>query len=170
MSVIDSYCTNYTEYDLNELRDQLVGTVNAVRNLMPNPIDIVTLDAGDVTTYPVDPAGVIEYRVYDEIINYGFLKGETDYRGACGVPQTVSVVRIRNLPEPVQGVLLIVPRVIAEAIPERPDLRYPAGAVTGDDGELVGYIGLGCASLCQLHYGSIRKYPNQKDYYVVKTD
>lgn len=47
------------------------------------------------------------------------------------------------MPEPQDGVLLLVSRVVFDALPERSDLVYPTRLVRDDDGRVVGCAALG---------------------------
>jgi hypothetical protein len=50
----------------------------------------------------------------------------------------------QGLPEPEDGVVLVVSALVAEAAPEREDLAYPGEAIRDSDGKIVGAKGL-CA-------------------------
>ena len=52
---------------------------------------------------------------------------------------------VENLPEEKEGIIYIVSRIVAEALPHRKDLYFPNESVRNEKGQIVG-----CRSLCTL--------------------
>jgi hypothetical protein len=65
--------------------------------------------------------------------------------GPLTVPivRTSSTVVVTGLPDPATGVLLIVARAVATALPDRHDLAYPHDAVRDHNGVVIGCRALG---------------------------
>lgn len=66
--------------------------------------------------------------------------GVSKYIGdVAGVPVKVTEYGdVSGLPDPVEGVGLIVSRMVAAALPHRDDLFVPGGLVRDDEGKVVG--------------------------------
>ena len=103
--------------------------VLAVRNLTPHQIKII----GD-KTYP--PDGVVAR-----------CKATTKSAGEiAGIPITRTVMgEVEGLPHQKKDTILIVSRIIAEALPQRDDLFIPNETVRDEKGQIIG-----CRSLCTL--------------------
>lgn len=113
----------------------LVGP-NTVRlvNLTPHEVHVHGIDGTlrlpvtpSVTRLPVerDPVGVVEV-------------------GGVRIPLTVSILNgTPQLPEPEPGVLLVVSRAVAEALPERSDLVFPDQLIRDENGVVTGCRALG---------------------------
>ena len=91
-------------------------------NLTPHAINIV----GGVT---IPPSGKIA-RVEMETETVDTVNG---------IPLTVSIVGLPvNLPEPSEGTLFIVSRMVAAAVPERGDLIFPGELERDENGRVIG--------------------------------
>jgi len=102
-------------------------------NLTPHPITIV--EGEQSTMYPVDgpvPRLAVEREVLGQINGIGIV------RSTMGEPT--------GLPEPQDGVILIVSALVAEhpSVAWRSDLAYPGEAIRDSDGKIAGAKGL-CA-------------------------
>lgn len=60
-----------------------------------------------------------------------------------GIPLMISnFCGVSNLPEPVEGVLYVVPAYVREALPERTDLASPAKFLRDEAGHIIGCCAL----------------------------
>lgn len=106
-------------------------------NLTPHVVRLV----GEDQTVELPPAGpparvVLRPDRPDGAVRVGSLVVPLKRTAATGV--------VTGLPEPRPGVMLIVARPVAEALPERDDLVYPHETVRNADGVVVG-----CRSLAR---------------------
>ena len=103
-----------------------------IRNLTPHPVNVISGD-GSVITYPVDgPAPRVAMGKKDAgriVDQYG---NEIDDSVTWASPD------VTDLPEPEEGVILIVSRMTADAAGGRPDLRSPEGIVRDETGRIIG--------------------------------
>lgn len=53
---------------------------------------------------------------------------------------------VTGLPEPEEGVFLIVSQLVVQALPERHDVGFPAGLVRNEVGDIVGFSMVGVAA------------------------
>lgn len=119
-------------------------------NLTPHPIVLRSATLGTrytiAPTLPTPRAGEVRDRT-DEI-NVEVLPTD-DKPAGFQFPVTVNNLRlgrVENLPDPRPGVLLIVSRVIAEALPDRTDLVIPDEMIRDDQGRIVG-----CRALARVN-------------------
>lgn len=112
------------------------GDVRLV-NLCPHDVVIHGRD-GTTLTVPPEPVAA---RCVVERVEVGTLVVD-----GCSLTMVESqVVEPPTLPESTVGVLFIVSRMVAEAMPDRRDLVFPDGLVRDDEGAVVG-----CAALARL--------------------
>ncbi len=105
-----------------------------IRNLTPHTVHLVTA-AGTVQLPPeASPA-----RLRQEATATGHIEAD----GATLQLFDVGVGGVENLPAFHAGVWLVVPRLIADACPERRDLVFPYHEVRDDAGRVVGCRALG---------------------------
>lgn len=105
-----------------------------VRNLTPHA---VTLCSGR-TVVELPPDGLVARR--DDMTEP---TGSVDVGGLAIPCVRVDHGAISGLPDQMDGVLLIVSRVVAEALPGRSDLCFPTDLVRDADGHVVGCRSLG---------------------------
>jgi hypothetical protein len=101
-----------------------------VVNLTPHSITVVC-DDGSAITYPAPGSGVSAARVAVTSVPAPPL--------ADGCP-TVRMSRgdVQDLPAPAPGVLYIVSRMVADAVPDRDDLLVPGAPVRDAHGAVIG--------------------------------
>ncbi len=126
-------------------------------NLTPHALTILS---GDVTTHipcsgPAPRLGV-DREPLGELMDTsdGHFDGGTHFYDEDGMPWPCPVFPIvrstmgepTGLPEPQEGVILIVSALVAEhpSVSHRPDLAYPGEAIRDDSGKIIGAKGL-CA-------------------------
>lgn len=103
-----------------------------IRNLTPHPVNIV-LANGETITYPVDgpaPRVVMGKQESGKITDQ--FGNEIEDSVTWASPD------VTDLPEPEEGVIMIVSRMTADAVGGRPDLRCPEGIVRDEAGRIVG--------------------------------
>lgn len=101
-----------------------------LKNMCPHDLDIL---AEDGTVLTIKPTGVVpRCRQTEEVI--GIVNGIKITRQTFG--------DVVDLPEPQEGVQLIVSRVVAMALPQRTDLLMPGPIIRGADGVAIGCKGL----------------------------
>lgn len=105
-------------------------------NLTPHLLNL-NIDAATVITQPPDgpPARVQEVRGEPEIVAGEF--------GSVPVIDVSYAAHVAGLPDPREGVLLVVSRLTAAAVPDRDDLVFPLDEVRNDKGDVVGCRALG---------------------------
>lgn len=105
--------------------------ITELRNLTPHDINILYEGSHKrAKTFPSEGSA----RVAGVSKNVG---------GVCGVPVKVTEYGgVSGLPDPVEGVGLIVSRMVAAALPERDDLYVPGGLVRNLAGQVVGCLHL----------------------------
>ena len=113
------------------------GSAPAVVNLTPHVVRLV----GDEITVELAPAGpparvVLQPDQADGVVRVGPL--------AVPLKRTAASRVVTGVPERRPGMLLIVARPVAEALPERDDLVYPHDTVRNAEGMVVG-----CRSLAR---------------------
>ena len=101
-------------------------------NLTPHPLSLLAAD-GTVVSLPV---GGPAPRLKANRAPLGEIEGLPLVRTSLGA--------VEGLPAPVEGTILIVSALVAEACPDRADLVSPGEAVRDADGKIVGARGL-CA-------------------------
>lgn len=106
------------------------------RNLTPHPLNVKTA-GGDCITLPPAPDWAARV-VYDTP------PPEQTRINGHEVAVTVAgpVREIVGLPEPEEGVVLIVSKAVADAAPARGDLMSPGRLIRDEDGRVVGCDGL----------------------------
>lgn len=110
------------------------------RNLTPHALSIVPMDLGlgcDPVTIP--PTGIVARRsvIRRDDAGEGLGDGEHAFHVACE-----SLGPVEGLPEPEDGIVYIVSRIVAEAVPHRRDVVAPGEAVRDSAGRIVGARGL----------------------------
>ncbi len=101
-----------------------------IRNLTPHALSLVS-SVGSVVVIP--PSGVVPRR---ETIRQ-------TVAAVAGLPVVAEALgRVVGLPDPEEGVVLVVSRLVAEAVPGRADVYAPGEAVRDDGGRIVGARGL----------------------------
>jgi len=131
-----------------------------LRNLTPHPVVLHCADpfGGADHVYTIAPEGLIP-RVADEAVHTSplgrdaedgwFSPGDNagwgtfdDFVQECPsgyLPLVLlSTGEVTDLPAPEDGVILIVSRVLAQALPSRTDLRFPHDAVRDEQGRITG--------------------------------
>jgi hypothetical protein len=107
-----------------------------LRNLTPHPVMIV----GESDSIALPPCSSPP-RIADQILrSTSIVVGRLDIPLRDIAPGTVS-----GLPEPQEGVLLIVARIVAATRPDRADLVVPFDDVRDHDGRVIG-----CRALARL--------------------
>lgn len=96
-----------------------------LQNLTPHPIVI--------NGHTIHSSGVA--RVKQETNEVGYI--ETEF-GRIPITVTELSSNVLNLPEPVEGVFLIVSAIVRQALPDRPDLASPSGLIRDEAGRIVG--------------------------------
>jgi hypothetical protein len=100
-----------------------------IKNLTPHALNIVTPE-GVVT---VAPSGMVA-RCSTTVTPAGVVNG---------IPLTRTVFgAVVNLPDPVDGILLVVSALVRGAVPERGDVASPGELVRDEAGQPVGCRGL----------------------------
>jgi hypothetical protein len=112
-----------------------------IRNLTPHTVDLLVCDR--TITVPADPAGPARVPFVPDID-----AGTIDLGGGASVPLLLTQLgtEVTGLPEPRDGVTLIVSRQVAEARPERHDLVFPHRVARGPDGQPIGACALARAA------------------------
>lgn len=105
-----------------------------IRNLTRHPVHIVTAD-GQVELAPDAPP----VRLRQEATAAGWV----DVDGGVVELFDIGADGVEDLPAPAAGVWLIVPRIVADACPERHDLVFPYREVRDDVGRVIGCAALG---------------------------
>lgn len=105
-----------------------------IRNLTPHPVHVVTAKGQAEITPDAPPA-----RLRQEAI----AAGSVDVDGAAVELFDIGTEGVENLPAPQSGVWLVVPRVVAEACPERRDLVFPYREVRDSAGRVIACSALG---------------------------
>lgn len=107
------------------------------RNLTPHPLYVKTVD-GDYVTIAPDPRGVARV-IYDRLPpEQTIIDGHEIAISVAGQPR-----EIVGLPEPEEGVILIVAKAVADAAPAyRGDLMSPGKLIRDEDGTVIGCDGL----------------------------
>lgn len=106
-------------------------------NLTPHPLNVKTLNGNFITIDP-DPRGaarVIYDRLPPEQVQ---IDGHEVAVAVAGAPR-----EIIGLPEPEEGVILIVAKAVSDAAPRsRGDLMSPGRLIRDEDGAVIGCDGL----------------------------
>lgn len=105
-----------------------------IRNLTRHPVHVVT-PTGQVELAPEAPAAHLRQQAT--------VTGSVEVGGAAVDLFDISADGVADLPPPAPGVWLVVPRVVADACPERRDLVFPYREVRDDTGRVVGCTALG---------------------------
>lgn len=101
-----------------------------LRNLTPHVLSIVTADGSIVS---LSPTGIVPRRATIR----------RDGGVVAGLPVTIEALgEVEGLPTEEKGVVLIVSRLVAEAIPERVDLYAPGETIRDASGRIVGARGI----------------------------
>lgn len=107
-------------------------------NLTPHVVHLIG-ESGTVELAPAGPAAriVLAPDLGDGSVRVGPL--------LVPLKRTAATTEVTGLPEPRPGVLLIVARPVAEALPHRDDLLYPHDTVRDASGVVIG-----CRSLARI--------------------
>ncbi len=105
-----------------------------IRNITRHPVHIVTAD-GQVELAPDAPP----VRLRQEATAAGWV----DVDGGGVELFDIGADGVDDLPAPRPGMWLVVPRVVAEACPERRDLVFPYREVRDNAGRVIGCAALG---------------------------
>lgn len=110
----------------------------SIRNLTPHRVVITTPeeDIGFISEGEPYPRA----RVHK--LPYGELVVPSQYRDVRVPIWYTRTGEVLNLPEPEEGTLFIVSRVVAEALPNRDDLLFPDDLVRDKEGRVIGAKGL----------------------------
>ena len=100
-----------------------------IRNLTPHPVTLI-LEGGETVELPSE--GAVRVKMEQEKIDEISLP-----QGSLPILRERPTV-VEGLPEPEEGVLLLVSRVAAAAISNREDIVVPAEYVREDSGLIVG--------------------------------
>lgn len=103
-------------------------------NLTPHPVHVMTAN-GRVELAPDAPPA----RLRQEAI----AAGSVDVDGSAVELFDIGTNGVEDLPAPQPGVWLVVPRVVAEACPERRDLVFPYREVRDSTGRIIACSALG---------------------------
>jgi len=107
-----------------------------IKNCTPHTINLVASDSA--TTAILEPCGALP--------RVSMLEEPVRVVGSLELPVPLVLQRpgrVTGLPEPQPGVWLIVSQMVANAVPERRDLVFPAGLVRDDKGRITGCSKLG---------------------------
>lgn len=103
-----------------------------VKNFTPHPISVVNAEGETVKVFT--PEGLVRLKATTEPAGF-----EVD-----GVPVTKTVFgEPEGLPEPQEGIFLIVSQIVKTALPQRADLLVPAEVVRDSEGKILGCKSLG---------------------------
>lgn len=118
--------------DFHRILAGIMGVPYHIRNLTPHAINIVGEDGEmkQIIAPEEKPA-----RLKVGTVRCGFALGVPLSKSTFGEPE--------NLPEPQEGVLLIVSQLIKGAFPDREDLVVPAEMVRDNKGNIIGCKSLG---------------------------
>lgn len=105
-----------------------------IRNLTPHPVHVV-IPERQVELAPDGPPARLRQQA--------IAAGSVDVDGAAVELFDIGADGVEDLPAPRLGVWLFVPRVVAEACPERRDLVFPYREVRDDAGRVIGCAALG---------------------------
>lgn len=131
---------------------------NELVNLTPHSVTIVGA-SGSITLPPAREAPRCEM-VRTEV-------GSLSVDGVVVPVLTSAVAAPPELPPPVPGRILIVSRLVADALPDRPDLLFPDMIIRGADGGVVGCRALGVVGRVkptELDRSSERESPRPEDH------
>lgn len=103
-------------------------------NLTPHPVRIYVGDTVVVDQRPDGPMARCAETRQDA--------GTVTVNGHEIPVSVVGFGEVENLPDPQPGVLYVVSRATAEAVPDRDDVVYPDGQVRDADGRIIGCRGL----------------------------
>lgn len=110
-----------------------------LKNMTPHQINLCVSDGSEVI---LEPCGVLP-RVATELEDIRPVEVGTGH-----VPVSIaSLGQVTNLPEPISGTVLIVSRMVAEAVPSRRDLMFPLDLIRDSRGRVIG-----CSRLGQVPY------------------
>lgn len=105
--------------------------MGVIKNLTPHPVTIIMPD-GEALTLP--PEGIVPRRGTETTDTGETINGIPVVRNSLGA--------VQGLPEPEEGVVLVVPFLICQALPDRSDLvapdTTPDSVVRDDQGRIVG--------------------------------
>ena len=104
-----------------------------ILNLTPHPVNIINGEGVTTATFPV--AGPAP-RLVELVETLPAVNGITVNKVSYGK-------EITDLPEPQEGVLLIVSRITAAAVTGREDILFPHGEVRDENGRILGVQALG---------------------------
>ena len=100
-------------------------------NLTPHPITVVLEDEKIMV---IDPAAGVPARVAQQDVAVDTFDGVPLFRQEFG--------QVIDLPDPVDGTMLIVSALVRAACPDRLDLASPTGLVRDAEGKIIGCRGL----------------------------
>lgn len=105
-------------------------------NLTPHALKVRTLDESTITIAPDErgAARVVYDRLPPEQVQ---INGHEVAVAVAGAPR-----EIIGLPEPEEGVVLIVAKAVSDAVPNRGDLMSPGRLIRDEDGTVIGCDGL----------------------------
>lgn len=113
--------------------------MTTLRNLTAHPVTIVGENDSVIL-----PAGTSPPRIADEVV-----RSSSVAIGQLAVPvRDIVAGSVSGLPEPQEGVLLVVPRIVATACSHRTDLVIPFDDVRDHAGRVIG-----CRALARLVSG-----------------
>lgn len=102
------------------------------KNLTPHAINLVNTVGREMVIQPEPvPARVSAIETY-----------ETTMLDSGMEVFTIVYGEVTNLPDPEEGVVLIVSKLVRDACPERSDLYYPTRLIRDNKGQIVGCAGL----------------------------
>ena len=107
-----------------------------LRNLTPHPVTLLNTDEVAVTIAPAGQIPRVELTRYE-------VDAISTRHGRIRMTETLLGSQVDGLPDPVDGVLLIVSRLAMEAVPERVDLVFPDDLIRDDTGAVIGARALG---------------------------
>lgn len=108
-------------------------------NMTPHQINLNLSDGSEVV---IEPSGVLP-RVATDLEDVDPVDMGTGH-----VPVSISSLgKVSDLPEVVNGTILIVSRMVAEAVPARRDLMFPLDLIRDSKGRVIG-----CSRLGQVPY------------------
>lgn len=104
-------------------------------NLTPHAVAVSAPQHPTVTFPPAGPVARVREVIGEPVI-------VTTPGGEAPIVPVRYAVAVDDLPEPADGVLHLVSRVTAAAVP-RPDLVFPQGEIRDGEGRIVGCLALG---------------------------
>ena len=111
-----------------------------IKNYTPHPIRIIKVNSNDLITELVAtfPPEKVSVRLEQKTLQAGYIN-----TFGAKIPITKTEFgKAENLPEPKDGVYLIVSRLIKTAYPNREDLLVPNEIVRDEEGKTIGALSL----------------------------